>query len=129
MKYVQTHFLKENLSALQVFLCALISHSVCTFTRAQLRGNTDPESFRLFFWTTLLTSRSIQVGLWQFEDYGTGGSSAGSCSKFSVVFTENAAMVELPTVSDSGSTAVQRQVHPETGHSEWSLNQIIRCSA
>jgi len=34
MKYVQTHILTENLCALQVFLCALISH-------AQLRGNID----------------------------------------------------------------------------------------
>jgi len=37
MKYVQTHFLKENLCELQVFLCALISRPVCA--RAQLRGN------------------------------------------------------------------------------------------
>jgi len=39
MKHVQTHFLKENLCALQVFLCALILRPVCARTRAQLRGN------------------------------------------------------------------------------------------
>src|SRR6218665_465610 len=39
MKYVQTHFLKENLCALQVFLCAFISQHVCARTCAQLRGN------------------------------------------------------------------------------------------
>jgi len=37
MKYVQTHFLKENLCALQVYLRALISRPVCVC--AQLRGN------------------------------------------------------------------------------------------
>ena len=38
-KYAQTHFLKENLRALQVFLCALSSRPVCARTRTQLRGN------------------------------------------------------------------------------------------
>jgi len=33
MKYVQTRFLKENLCAHQVFLCALISRNVCSRTR------------------------------------------------------------------------------------------------
>jgi len=32
-------FLKENVCAHQVFLCALISQPVCARTRAQLRGN------------------------------------------------------------------------------------------
>jgi len=32
-------FWKENLCALQVFLCALISQPLCTHTRARLRGN------------------------------------------------------------------------------------------
>jgi len=32
-------FLNENLCALQVFLCALISRPVSARTRAQLRGN------------------------------------------------------------------------------------------
>src|SRR6218665_1621861 len=41
MKYVQTHFLKKDLCALQVFLCALISRPVYTRTCAQLRGNID----------------------------------------------------------------------------------------
>jgi len=41
MKYVQKHFFKDNLCALQVILCALISRPVCARTRAQLslRGN------------------------------------------------------------------------------------------
>jgi len=39
MKYVHAHFLKENLCALQVFLCALIWRPVCARTRAQFRGN------------------------------------------------------------------------------------------
>src|SRR6218665_3689801 len=38
MKYVQTHFLRENLCALQDFLCALISRPVCA--RTQLREMT-----------------------------------------------------------------------------------------
>jgi len=29
MKYVQTHFWKEHLCALEVFLCALVSQPVC----------------------------------------------------------------------------------------------------
>src|SRR6218665_1806259 len=36
IKYVQNHFLKENLCALKIFLCALISRHVCTC--AQLRA-------------------------------------------------------------------------------------------
>src|SRR6218665_286357 len=39
MKHVQRHFLKENLCALQVYLCALVLRLVCA--RAQLRGNID----------------------------------------------------------------------------------------
>jgi len=39
MKYVQNHFWKEDLCALQVFMCALVSQLVCVRTRAQLRGN------------------------------------------------------------------------------------------
>jgi len=31
----KTHFLQENLCALQVFLCALISPPVCAFARAR----------------------------------------------------------------------------------------------
>lgn len=50
--------------------------------------------------------------------------SAASSSKFSAELTENAVIVELPTVSDNGSTAVQWQVQPETGHSEWSLKHL-----
>jgi len=42
MKHVQTHFLKENLCAFQVFLCPLISRPACARTCAQLRGNVDP---------------------------------------------------------------------------------------
>jgi len=52
MKYVQQQFLKEPLCALQVFLCVLISRSVCT--HAQLRGNNDhhhPSSLGWEFWT------------------------------------------------------------------------------
>jgi len=41
MKYVQKHFLKEHLCALQVFSCALISRLVCAHIHAQLRGNID----------------------------------------------------------------------------------------
>jgi len=41
MKYVKNHFWKENLCALKVFLCALVSRHVCARTRAQLRGNID----------------------------------------------------------------------------------------
>src|SRR6218665_2993528 len=37
MKYVQKHFLKENLCVLQDFLCALISRPLCMCTRAQLK--------------------------------------------------------------------------------------------
>jgi len=44
MKYVQTHFLKENCCVLQVSLCALISRPVCARTRVQLRGNIDWEA-------------------------------------------------------------------------------------
>jgi len=46
MKYVQKHFWKEQLRALQVFLCALVSRLiiVCARTRAQLRGNIGPEA-------------------------------------------------------------------------------------
>jgi len=39
MKYVQKHIWKELLCVLQVFLCSLVSQSVCARTRAQLRGN------------------------------------------------------------------------------------------
>jgi len=40
MKYMQTHFLKENLCAFQSFLvCALISRPVRARTCAKLRGN------------------------------------------------------------------------------------------
>src|SRR6218665_275202 len=41
MKYVQIHFLQEMFCALQVFLCALISQTVCVRTCAQLRGNIE----------------------------------------------------------------------------------------
>jgi len=34
MRFVQTKFLKENLCALQAFMCALISRPVCMHTRA-----------------------------------------------------------------------------------------------
>jgi len=40
MEYVQKHFCKEHLCALQVFLCALVSRLVYVRTRTQLR-NTD----------------------------------------------------------------------------------------
>ena len=39
MKYAQKHFLKENLCALHIFLCAHVSRPVCARTRAQLRRN------------------------------------------------------------------------------------------
>jgi len=39
MKYVQKHFWKEHLCALQVFLCALFSSPLCARVQAQLRGN------------------------------------------------------------------------------------------
>jgi len=35
MKYGQKHFLTENVCALQVVVCALISRPVCARTRAQ----------------------------------------------------------------------------------------------
>jgi len=38
MKYVQKHFSKDHLCALQVFLCALVSRLVCTPTNAQFRA-------------------------------------------------------------------------------------------
>jgi len=39
MKYGQKHFWREHVCALQVFLCALVSQTVCACTRAQLRRN------------------------------------------------------------------------------------------
>jgi len=44
MKYVQKHFEKENLCALQVSCVVLISQPVCACTRAQLRGNIGYQS-------------------------------------------------------------------------------------
>src|SRR6218665_615309 len=41
VKFVQTHFWKENVCALKVFSCALVSQLVCARTCAQLRGNID----------------------------------------------------------------------------------------
>jgi len=52
MKCVQKHYLKENLCALQVFLCALISRPAWARTHAQLRGNIGP----------LLQSSSLAFG-------------------------------------------------------------------
>src|SRR6218665_1709748 len=37
--HVRKTFLKENLCALQIVVCALISRPLCARTRAQLRGN------------------------------------------------------------------------------------------
>src|SRR6218665_669673 len=45
MKYVQKHFWREHLCALQVFLCAPVSQLVCTHTCAQLRRNIDPDAW------------------------------------------------------------------------------------
>lgn len=44
IKYVQKHFQRQNLCALQVFLGALLSRLVCAHTRAHLRGNIDSNS-------------------------------------------------------------------------------------
>jgi len=42
-KFVQKHFWKKHLCALQVFLCAHVSWPVCTRTCTQLRGNIETE--------------------------------------------------------------------------------------
>src|SRR6218665_2454499 len=41
MKHVQKHFSKENLCALQVFLCVPIARPVCAHRHEQPRGNSD----------------------------------------------------------------------------------------
>jgi len=38
-KYVQKHFWKKHLRALQVSLCALVTWPVCPCSPSQLRGN------------------------------------------------------------------------------------------
>jgi len=45
MKYVQKHFWREHLCALQVFLCAPVSQLVCAHTCAQLRRNIGPDAW------------------------------------------------------------------------------------
>ena len=40
MKYVETHFSKENLCALQVFLCGFISRPVCALLTGNIAGYT-----------------------------------------------------------------------------------------
>jgi len=59
-KYVQKHFLKENVCALQVFLRVLISRPLC----AQLRGNIGHKE-KLHLYDTKVNFFPNSYSMWQ----------------------------------------------------------------
>ena len=58
-KYVQKHFWKKHLCALQVFLCALVSRPVCIRIDAQLRGNIGRNRAETQTWVAVVTGPKL----------------------------------------------------------------------